>query len=278
MTRLRTTCLVALLGVASMGAIEADAETVSELAEAGDVDRLGEITSVGGIPVDMDRMLDGEPADRRMDTLENLFSPDGVLPFTTRIDPESARSVAAEVLGQSKYDVPSESAFDRFLAQAQAWLAEALARLVTALGGARNAGLIALGIVALAGLGGFAFLARRRTATIERTTTLERILAEGGDPAEYEGLAALADRERRFSDSIRYRFVAGLLRLDIAGRITFRPGLTTGQIVDELDDERFAGVARQFEDVAYGGRDATEEMRDGSIEEWSAILGERVPA
>jgi len=261
-----------------MGAIDADAVTVSELAEAGDIERLGEITSVDGIPVNMDRMLDGQRVDRRVETLENLFPPNVDPPFASRIDPETARSVASEVLEQSKYDVPTESAFDRFLAQAQAWLAETLARLVTALGGARNAGLIALAIVALAGLGGFAFLARRRTATIERTTNLERILAEGGDPEEYERLAALADREGRFSDSIRYRFVAGLLRLDIAGRITFRPGLTTGQIIDDLEDERFARLARQFEDVAYGGRNATEEMRDRSIEEWSAILGERVPA
>lgn len=278
MTRLRTACLIVLLGVTSMGAIDADAVTVSELAEAGDVDRLGEVTSVNGIPVDMERMLDGESVDRRTDTLERLFSPGDVLPFTTRIDPEAARTVASEVLEQSKFDVPTESAFDRFLAQAQAWLAEALFRLVSALGGARNAGLIALVIVALAGLAGFAFLARRRTATIERTTNLERILAEGGNPDEYERLAALADREGRFSDSIRYRFVAGLLRLDLAGRITFRPGLTTGQVVDDLGDERFARLARQFEDVAYGGREATEEMRDRSIEEWRTILGERVPA
>ena len=278
MTRLRTACLIVLLGVTTMGAIDADAGTVSELAEAGDVDRLGEVTSVNGVPVDMERMLDGEPVDRRTDTLERLFSPGDVLPFTTRIDPEAARTVASEVLEQSTFDVPTESAFDRFLAQAQAWLAEALFRLVSALGGARNAGLIALVIVALAGLAGFAFLARRRTATIERTTNLERILAEGGNPEEYERLAALADREGRFSDSIRYRFVAGLLRLDLAGRITFRPGLTTGQVVDDLGDERFARLARQFEDVAYGGREATEEMRDRSIEEWRTILGERVPA
>lgn len=261
-----------------MGAIDADAVTVSELAGAGNSDRLAEITSVDGIPVDMNRLLAGGTVDRRIETLENLFSPNDAPPFARHIEPEAARSVASEVLEQSKYDVPTESAFDRFLAQAQAWLAEALFRLVSALGGARNAGLIALVIVALAGLGGFAFLARRRTATIERTTNLERILAEGGDPEQYERLAALADREGRFSDSIRYRFVAGLLRLDIAGRITFRPGLTTGQIIDDLDDERFTRLARQFEDVAYGGRDASEEMRDRSIEEWSAILGERVPA
>lgn len=261
-----------------MGAVDADSITVSELAEAGDVDRLGEITSVDGIPVDMDRMLDDGSTAHRTEALESLFSPDGDLPFAIRIDPDTARSVASEVLEQSKYDLPTESAFDRFLAQAQAWLAEALAGLVAALGGARSAGLIALAIVALAGLGGFAFLARRRTAAIERKTSLERIFAEGGDPDEYDRLAALADREGRFSASIRYRFVAGLLRLDIAGRITFRPGITTGQIVDELGDERFTHLARQFEDVAYGGRDATLEMRDRSIEEWSAILGERVPA
>ncbi len=261
-----------------MGAIDADAVTVSELAGAGDIDRLREISSVDGIPIDIDRILDGDFGDRRTRTLSLLFSPQGAPPFSARLDPETARSIASEVLEQSKFDVPTESAFDRFLAQAQAWLAEALSRLVTALGGARNAGLIALAIVALCGLGGFAFLARRRTATIERTTNLERILAEGGDPTDYERLATLADLEGRFSDSIRHRFVAGLLRLDMAGRINFRAGLTTGQVIDELGDERFAGLAHQFEDVAYGGRIATEEMRNRSIEEWGAILGESVPA
>ncbi len=182
------------------------------------------------------------------------------------------------MLDHPKYDVPSESAFDRFLAQARAWLAELLGRAIATLGGTRNAALVAMLVVAVAGIGGFAFLARRRTRSIEATANLERILSDGGDPADFDGLATLADRDGRFDDSIRYRFVAGLLRLDLAGRITFRPGLTTGQVVDELADERFASLARDFEEITYGGRDATAAMRDRAIEGWRTVLSDRVPA
>ena len=140
------------------------------------------------------------------------------------------------------------------------------------MGGARNAGLLALVVVAIAGLAGFAFLARRRTASVERTTRLERILAEGGDPDELERRADLADREGRHAEAIRHRFVAGLLRLDMAGRITFRPGLTTGAVVEALGDEDFARLARQFEEVAYGGRPASEEMSRASAEGWRSVL------
>lgn len=280
MRRTRFALAVALVGVMAIGATDVSPSELAELAESADVAQLADVTSVDGVPVDMARILaDGDPAERADHVARLLGTEAGgpEVPFVGGPGDVAAASLAQTVLERSKYDVPAESAFDRFLAQAQAWLAELLGRAIAALGGTRNAALVAMLVVAAAGIGGFGFLARRRSASIEATADLARILTEGGDPSEYERLAALADSEGRFEDSIRYRFVAGLLRLDLTGRITFRPGLTTGQVVDELDDERFTRLAREFEEIAYGGREATEAMRDRSVDGWRAVLSAPVP-
>ena len=280
MRRTRLGIIIALVGALSIGATDVSPTDVAELAEAGDIGSLAEVTAVDGVAVDMARILSGSDSGARARAIARLLDGGENIPgapFIGEPGDEIAASLAQRVLDQPKYDVPAESAFDRFLAQAQAWLAELLGRTIAALGGTRNAALVAMLIVAAAGIGGFGFLARRRSASIEATADLVRILAEGGDPVDYDRLAESADREGRFGDSIRYRFVAGLLRLDLAGRITFRPGLTTGQVVDQLADDRFTRLAHDFEEIAYGGRNATAAMRDRTVEEWRAVLSDRVP-
>ena len=56
---------------------------------------------------------------------------------------------------------------------------------------------------------------------------------------------------------LRLRFRAGLLRLDRAGAIHFRPSITTGQVAGRLRLHAFDDLAITFDAVVYGGRQAS---------------------
>lgn len=246
------------------------AEEVAELIESGDVSGLRSITEVDGIAVDMAAILDtaGADLDRRLDTLADLLASPG----TAGSDPAQAAETARRVLEQSKYEVAGEGFLDRIGALLVAWLDRFLDWLTSALGGPTNAALVVIGVVVLAGLAGFTFLARRRSATLDQELTLERLIAVGGDPSEYEDLAEIAAAEGLFDRALRYRFLAGLLRLDLTGRITFRPGLTTGEIADTIADDRFDHLMDVFNDVAYGGRHVDAATYGESAATWEELL------
>lgn len=187
-------------------------------------------------------------------------------------------AIARRILEQPKYIETTESTFDRLWAQFTEWLATVFARLTEAVGGSLQAGLIALGVVGLVGILAFTYLARRRAAVTSRHLTLERILEEGGDPDELDRLSRESAARGDYSTAIRQAFLAGLLRLDMSERITFRPGLTTGAIVDELNDPTFDELARMFEDIAYGGRHGDAESYPRAVDGWTALLDTTVTA
>ena len=250
----------------------APAEDVIELIDAENLDRLRSVTDVDGVPFDMDALLDasGSDLDRRLETLGDLLA----RPSTLEVDAGSAVETARRVLEQSKYEVGGEGFLDRLGALIVAWFDRFLAWLSSALGGPTNTALVVIGVVVLAGLAAFTFLARRRSATLQEEFSLERLIAEGGDPAEYERSAEAAASRGAWDEALRFRFLAGLLRLDLSGRITFRPGLTTGEIAATLSDERFDHLVDVFNDVAYGGRHADEASYRSSVETWSELLAE----
>jgi hypothetical protein len=246
------------------------ADEVGELIESGDIPGLRSVTEIGGVPVDMGTILDsaGSDLDRRLQTLADMIARGSVV----GTEPGSAGEAARRVLEQSKYDVGGEGFLDRMGALLLAWLDRFLNWLTSALGGPTNTALIVIGVVVLVGLAAFTFLARRRSATLERELSLERLIAEGGDPAEFERSADDAAARGSFDEALRYRFLAGLLRLDLSGRITFRPGLTTGEIADKLSDPRFDHLMAVFNDVAYGGRHAGSEAYEESVGTWKDLL------
>jgi hypothetical protein len=246
------------------------AEQVAGLIESGDIDGLRSVTDIDGAAVDIAAMLDatGSELDRRLETLAGLLDR-GSLVGT---DPSSAADTARRILEGSKYEVAGEGFLDRIGAILLAWLDRFLNWLSSALGGPANTALVVIGVVVLVGLVGFTFLARRRSATLDQELSLERLLAEGGDPSEYEQSAEIAAEAGSFDAALRYRFLAGLLRLDLSGRITFRPGLTTGEISDTLSDARFDHLMDVFNDVAYGGRHADAATYAESVATWMDLL------
>ena len=252
----------------------APAEEVIDLIEAENLDRLRSVTDIDGVPLDMDALLDatGGDLDRRLETLGDLLA----RPLTLDVDAGSAVETALRVLGQSKYEVGGEGFLDRFGALILAWFDRFLAWLSSALGGPTNTALVVIGVVVLVGLAAFTFLARRRSSTLEEEFSLERLIAEGGDPADFERSAEGAAARGAWDEALRFRFLAGLLRLDLSGRITFRPGLTTGEIAASMSDERFDHLVDVFNDVAYGGRHADEASYRSSVQMWTEVLSERV--
>lgn len=250
----------------------APTEEVIELIDAQNLDRLRSVAEVDGVPLEMDVLIDttASDLDRRLETLGDLLARQSSL----AVDAESAVETARQVLGQSKYQVGGEGFLDRFGALILAWFDRFLAWLSSALGGPTNTALIVIGIVVLVGLAAFTFLARRRSATLEEEFSLERLIAEGGDPADFERSAEDAAARGAWDEALRFRFLAGLLRLDLSGRITFRPGLTTGEIAATLSDERFDHLVDMFNDVAYGGRHADEASYRSSVQTWTDVLSD----
>lgn len=246
-------------------------EEVVRLIESNDLTGLQSVSDIGGTTVDMGRLLDAPAADLgdRLMTLRSLIERNLMASTPNTADPGA---VARGVLQQPKYDLQGESALDRLGSLLLAWFDQFLEWLTSALGGPTNTALVFLAVVSVVGFAAFRFLARKRSGAIDRQLTLERLIAEGGDPADLEQRAADAAAIGDFEMAVRMLFLAGLLRLDLTGRITFRPGLTTGEIADKLDDRLFDQLVDDFNDVVYGGREASGDHYQAALEGWDRVV------
>jgi hypothetical protein len=62
------------------------------------------------------------------------------------------------------------------------------------------------------------------------------------------------------------------LRLGARGAIRYRPSVTTNEVRRVLGSETFDELARTFEAVAYGGRDALEPDLQTARREWPRVV------
>jgi hypothetical protein len=192
------------------------------------------------------------------------------------IDPETARDQARDILDQRRYqpaDVPRpfEGALD--------WLGDRLRpigdffdRLLSSWPGrlALIAGLIALVAVVTTAI------ARRRGRGVSPGggRGRRRIGEESLDPGQLERDADAAERRGDLDLALRLRFRAGLLRLDAAGAIRFRPSLTSGEVRRRLRLPTFDDLALTFDEVAYGGRRASAGDVGTAREHWPRVLAD----
>jgi hypothetical protein len=95
---------------------------------------------------------------------------------------------------------------------------------------------------------------------------------ESEDPDELERLADAAERAGLLDRALRLRFRAGLLRLGDRGAIRYRPSLTTNEVRRALGSESFDELARAFEAVAYGGRDASLPDLETARRAWPQVV------
>lgn len=89
-----------------------------------------------------------------------------------------------------------------------------------------------------------------------------------------ERRAEEAERGGALGDAVRLRFRAGLLRLDEAGVLRLRPSLTSSEAGRRLRSPAFDALARDFDEIAYGGRPPAEPDVAAAREGWPRVLSE----
>ena len=117
-------------------------------------------------------------------------------------------------------------------------------------------------------------LVGRRGAQAVRRARPLGVDVDGLDPDALEREAAAAERAGDLDRAVRLRFVAGVLRLDRAGVITYRSSLTTGQLKARVPSTSFPELAGAFDEIAYGGRPAEESDVEAAKRSWPRVLAE----
>ena len=92
------------------------------------------------------------------------------------------------------------------------------------------------------------------------------------DSDELERRAEEAERAGDLDTALRLRFRAGLGRLDDAGVVRLRPGLTNAAVSRMLRSPDFDELANDFDEVAYGGRPATAADVTIARSTWPAVV------
>jgi Domain of unknown function (DUF4129) len=134
---------------------------------------------------------------------------------------------------------------------------------------------VSLAIIGVAFVAGI-FISRRRGAAVHSRRATESLPPSPGvDPDDLERRAAEAEQVGDGRAAIRLRFQAGLIRLGRSGMLTYRPSLTTREASEQLDSPLFAPLAGTFEEVTYGGRDATPDDVRIARETWPTLTGRR---
>jgi hypothetical protein len=197
-----------------------------------------------------------------------------------RIDPESARDAARDIVHSRRFRAeqvpkPLEGVLE--------WIGdrlEPIGRLLEPIVDFFSSGIgriilivLLVGLVALVAYA----ISRKRSAGAARTRNRRRAAhpdALSLDPDELERDAAAAEGAGDLDRAIRLRFRAGLLRLDQAGAIRFRPSLTSSQVARTLQSRDFEELAATFDAVAYGGRAADATDVSDARDRWPRVLTE----
>ena len=131
--------------------------------------------------------------------------------------------------------------------------------------------LLALAVVLAASLFA-ANLGRRRGVVVERLRRAGR--REEVDPARLEQLADEAEARGELETALRLRFRAGLARLAAVRAVPEPEHLTSSQLAGALGSPRFGGLARDLDEVVYGGRRASAADLASAREGWPQVLRE----
>lgn len=195
--------------------------------------------------------------------------------FSEPVDPDSARAAARAILGHRQFRSshtprplrkPLNWLGDR-LTGITHWIGRVLSHVPTAL-----LFLIALVAVGLAAAFIVSKVRANRGAADARTRRRDVDGAHVEDPAELERAADAAEQAGHLDLAVRLRFRAGLLRLGDRGAIRYRPSVTTNEVRHVLGSESFDELARTFDAVAYGGRDAERPDVDAARREWPRVV------
>ena len=194
------------------------------------------------------------------------------------VDPEAARRAARDIVGSRRFrpeEVPKP------LEGVLRWLGDRLApigRLFEPIIDffSEGVGRILLVVLIAAVVALIAYrLSRSRTTSAARHRRHSIRQGETSlDPDQLERDAAVAEAAGALDRAIRFRFRAGLLRLDRAGAISYRPSLTSSQVARSLRSRDFEELAATFDAIAYGGRPADATDVADARERWPRVLTE----
>jgi hypothetical protein len=201
------------------------------------------------------------------------------LPLAAAADPDTARQVAKRILADPRFHPRrAPRPFAGFFRRVGELVVDPVGRLLGGLSdrlphvGTGQWLAVAALVVAAAAVSAVrlsAFRDRRRfPAGGPRRGEL------GLDPDELERRAEDAEREGYLEIALRLRFRAGLGRLDQAGVVRIRPGLTNSAVSRAVRSRRFDTLAGEFDEVVYGGRAATEGDVASARAGWPAVVEE----
>lgn len=189
------------------------------------------------------------------------------------VDPDQARQQAREILDGRRYqpaDVPRP--FEGVLT----WLGDRLRPVGDFFSRVTESwpGRIVLGALLVAGVVLLTLLLVRRRAAVSAGGGGRRRRGDDSpvDPARLEREADDAEGRGDLDIALRLRFRAGLLRLDRAGAISFRPSITSGQVARRLRLRDYDNLALTFDAVAYGGRRASAEDVSSARTTWPRVV------
>ena len=195
------------------------------------------------------------------------------------VDPEAARRVAEEILADPRYH-PRQAPrpFAGFFRRIGELLVDPITRFFGAIGdllpsvGSPPWVALAVAVVVVAVILTVRLSAARGRQRFGQRGSAGLLNIEGLDADELERRADEAERHGDLDTALRLRFRAGLGRLDDAGVVRFRPGLTNTAVSRTLRSRDFDGLANDFDEVAYGGRPATPDDIAAARSAWPAVL------
>jgi hypothetical protein len=91
-------------------------------------------------------------------------------------------------------------------------------------------------------------------------------------PGELERAAERAEREGRWDDAVRLRFRAGLLRLGGHDTVRYPETTPNHSLARMLESEPLEQLSSRFDEVVYGGGEATEADAERQRVTWPEIL------
>jgi len=194
------------------------------------------------------------------------------------VDPADAQATARRILsGRQFRPAPTPRPFRNQLT----WLGDRLHPIVSWFGRVftdifgRNWVIVAAFIVIAIAV---VYFVRRTRARRGSPDSRRRSVVAGGDesedPDELERAAHAAEGAGDLDRALRLRFRAGLLRLGDRGAIRYRPSVTTNEVRRVLGSETFDELARTFDAVAYGGREAERPDVEAARREWPHVVSD----
>lgn len=113
---------------------------------------------------------------------------------------------------------------------------------------------------------------RRSKTRIGRLQTADATTRQ--QPGELERAAERAEREGRWDDAVRLRFRAGLLRLGARDAVRYPETTPNHSLARMLGSEPLEQLSSRFDEVVYGGGEATEADAERQRVTWPEVLEE----